>query len=147
MRVKYGRTFHLPFSLGRTFDDKVLKSVAHFEGEEVVVTTKKDGENCLSEDSILQTDQGLKTIRDICEAASPLSVLSWNHARQQEEYRAVTGVAIASECDDWYELETADGQLLRLTGQHQVWVENEQCYKRVCALTGAEELRLSGGPR
>lgn len=45
LRRKYPRTWHLPFSAGRSADDKVLKSLAHFEGREVVVTLKMDGEN------------------------------------------------------------------------------------------------------
>lgn len=45
MREKYPRTLHVPFSPGVTFDDKVLKSLAHFEGKEVVITIKMDGEN------------------------------------------------------------------------------------------------------
>jgi len=42
---KYPRTPHLPFSLGATDDDKMLSSVAHFEGKTVVITEKLDGEN------------------------------------------------------------------------------------------------------
>lgn len=44
-RVKYPRTPHLPFSPGATSDDKVLRSIEHFVGREVVVTVKMDGEN------------------------------------------------------------------------------------------------------
>lgn len=44
-RVKYPRTMHLPWSPGRTKDDRVLSSVAHWIGEELVVTEKMDGEN------------------------------------------------------------------------------------------------------
>lgn len=44
-RVKYPRTFHLPFSMGRTNDDKVLRSTDHFLGKQVIVTLKMDGEN------------------------------------------------------------------------------------------------------
>jgi RNA ligase len=44
-RVKYPRSFHLPWSPGATSDDKVLSSVEHFAGQEVVVTAKMDGEN------------------------------------------------------------------------------------------------------
>jgi len=44
--TKYPRTFHLPWSRSRTDDDKVLSSASHFEGKEVVVTEKLDGENC-----------------------------------------------------------------------------------------------------
>lgn len=45
MRTKYPRTFHVPFSPGSTSDDKVLSSLSHFEGRDVVVTVKMDGEN------------------------------------------------------------------------------------------------------
>lgn len=44
-RHRYPRTLHFPFSRSRTDDDKVLTSVAHFHGREVVVTMKMDGEN------------------------------------------------------------------------------------------------------
>lgn len=43
--VKYPRTFHLPFSFGRTDDDRALSDCSQFEGKEVVVTVKMDGEN------------------------------------------------------------------------------------------------------
>ena len=44
-RVKYPRTYHLPFSPGATEDDRVLPDCSVFEGREVVVTRKMDGEN------------------------------------------------------------------------------------------------------
>lgn len=43
--TKYPRTFHLPWSEAVTSDDKVVPSVAHFEGRQVIVTEKMDGEN------------------------------------------------------------------------------------------------------
>lgn len=43
--VKYPRTFHLPWSMGRTKDDRGLDGTSNFEGREVVVTLKMDGEN------------------------------------------------------------------------------------------------------
>ena len=39
------RTYHLPFSYGRTEDDRVIPNCSQFEGKEVVVTVKMDGEN------------------------------------------------------------------------------------------------------
>jgi len=45
MRYKYPRTFHLPWSEGCTDDDKIMDSTAAFEGREVIVTEKMDGEN------------------------------------------------------------------------------------------------------
>lgn len=44
-RIKYPRTLHLPWSLGRSRDDLILTSTSTFEGEPVVITEKRDGEN------------------------------------------------------------------------------------------------------
>ncbi len=43
-RVRYPRTYHLPWSPGVTSDDRVLPDVRSFENREVVVTAKMDGE-------------------------------------------------------------------------------------------------------
>lgn len=43
--VKYPRSYHLLDSPGITKDDRVLKDYSNFEGKEVVVTLKMDGEN------------------------------------------------------------------------------------------------------
>jgi hypothetical protein len=44
-RVKYGRTFHFPQSPGLQNDDRVHQTVDQWDGMEVVVTLKMDGEN------------------------------------------------------------------------------------------------------
>lgn len=43
--VKYPRTYHLPWSPGITDDDRSLPDTSCFNGKEVVVTVKMDGEN------------------------------------------------------------------------------------------------------
>jgi RNA ligase-like protein len=43
--VKYPRTYHLPWSPGLTDDDRKLPTTTVFEGREVVITEKMDGEN------------------------------------------------------------------------------------------------------
>lgn len=45
MLYKYPRTPHLPWSLGKTTDDKTLLNCDHFQNSEIVVTIKMDGEN------------------------------------------------------------------------------------------------------
>lgn len=44
-KIKYPRTYHLPFSEGYTSDDKVLENDDMFKNKEVVVSIKMDGEN------------------------------------------------------------------------------------------------------
>lgn len=45
MKVKYPKTMHLPWSRSYTDDDKILRNTDHFQGQEVVITEKMDGEN------------------------------------------------------------------------------------------------------
>lgn len=45
MFTKYPRTFHFPWSPGRSDDDKVLQDTSCFLNRHVVVTEKMDGEN------------------------------------------------------------------------------------------------------
>lgn len=53
MKTKYPRTPHLPWSEGRTSDDKVLNSLDCFTGKLLVMTVKMDGENTtMSKDSV-----------------------------------------------------------------------------------------------
>jgi hypothetical protein len=53
VKVKYPRTYHSPWSLGVTNDDKVIKDTSSFIGNEVVLLEKMDGENTtLSRDYI-----------------------------------------------------------------------------------------------
>lgn len=44
-RVKYPRTYHLPWSPGCTDDDRVLQDISCFSDKRVVITEKLDGEN------------------------------------------------------------------------------------------------------
>lgn len=43
-KIKYPRTFHLPWSESKTDDDRTLSNINHFVNKEVVVTLKMDGE-------------------------------------------------------------------------------------------------------
>ena len=44
-RMKYPRTYHLPFSPGMNDDDRMISSMDIFVGNQIVVTEKMDGEN------------------------------------------------------------------------------------------------------
>lgn len=45
MKMKYPRTYHAPWSLGATDDDKTHKNLEAFETKIVLITEKMDGEN------------------------------------------------------------------------------------------------------
>lgn len=44
-RVKYPRTSHLHWSEGIQNDDRIMSNTSSFEGEEILITEKMDGEN------------------------------------------------------------------------------------------------------
>jgi hypothetical protein len=43
-RIKYPRTYHLPWSPGATSDDRIMDDLSELEGHDVIVTVKMDGE-------------------------------------------------------------------------------------------------------
>lgn len=43
--VKYPRTLHFPWSPGATDDDRIHRDLSGFEGQEIIITEKMDGEN------------------------------------------------------------------------------------------------------
>jgi len=45
MKIKYPRTYHLEWSEGKNSDDKTQFDLSNFEGKEIVITEKMDGEN------------------------------------------------------------------------------------------------------
>lgn len=45
MKIKYPRTGHFEWSPGKTNDDKVQTDLSAFEGEEMILSEKMDGEN------------------------------------------------------------------------------------------------------
>ena len=44
-KVKYPRTYHLPWSPGMNRDDRMMTDVGIFEGQDVIICEKLDGEN------------------------------------------------------------------------------------------------------
>lgn len=100
---------------------------------------KTDEERCLAEHSVLVTEDGEKTIGEICETKYSGKILSYNIETGKNEYKQIVDWNISSGCDDWYEIELDDGKVVTITGNHRVWVDELSCYRRVCDLVGTEE--------
>jgi len=45
MKIKYPRTYHVPWSECKSSDDKIQYDLSNFEGKEIIITEKMDGEN------------------------------------------------------------------------------------------------------
>ena len=46
LKRKYPRTAHVPFSPGATNDDRMHEDISFFNGKEIVISEKMDGESC-----------------------------------------------------------------------------------------------------
>lgn len=67
---KYPRTLHLPQSLSVTSDDKVHKSLDQFEGKEVIITEKLDGD-CLPGEMVFKMKYCFIKVYDVNSDGSP----------------------------------------------------------------------------
>lgn len=103
---------------------------------------KTDEERCLSEDSIINTNIGNMTIKDICSNNSNMSVLSYNHDTEEVEYQPVISRSVMRNNKDWLLIETESGRFLRCTPNHRIWCDNLQCYRLASDLDGSEIIKL-----
>lgn len=98
------------------------------EGREIYISAKNDG--CLDANTILETEDGKKTIKDICESGYSGRVASFDVENGEECFRKITNHFVQSECEDWYEIEMEHGTKIKLTGNHRVWMPELNCYRK-----------------
>ena len=101
------------------------------------VQQKIDG--CCDAEVKLITKTGEKAIKEIVEGEE---VLTFNFEKGQAEFNVVRATSEKPNNDDWYEIELENGQKIKLTGNHRVWVENLKCYRQVKDLKGDEEVKF-----
>jgi tRNA-binding EMAP/Myf-like protein len=106
-----------------------------------VATEKLDG--CLDENTIIETEEGNKTIKDICESNYSGKVKTFNLEKQKEEFRKILGHSIKElTTHQWFEIELENGEKVKITGNHKVWIPALLCWRRVDELEGNEEFLL-----
>jgi len=129
--VKYPRTYHLPWSPGVTRDDRIMPNYNIFDGQEVMICEKRDGENCLSEKNIITTEDGPKTIKWICETKYDGKVLTYNIETGLKEFQKIYNWRILENNDDWYEIILENDDKIILTSNHYIWLPQLNCYRMV----------------
>ena len=104
------------------------------------VVEKLDG--CCDENTVLITEDGEKTIKEICELEYKGKVLGYNHLTEENVFANIISHSIKDNNNDWYELETESGIKIKLTGNHKVWLPEIDCYREVRNLNGDENILL-----
>jgi len=91
---------------------------------------KTDQERCVSGDTIVNTDAGSKTIKEIVDEKLAVKVKSFNHETNQVEFKEVTDWSVMTRKKNaWLKITTNSGKEFLVTKNHRVWVENLQCYR------------------
>lgn len=143
---KYPRTYHLPFSPEVHSDDKLcdISDVKHIIDEkiEVVISEKLDGGACLAFDTIVETEDGPKTIQEVHETKYRGRVESFNTETGENEFKAIIDSFSNGVGDDWYELEDDKGNLIKVTGEHLVYLPELECYRKVKNLQEGDKILL-----
>lgn len=93
--------------------------------------SKTDEPRCISGNSILNTDKGNLTIKEICESADSFKVKSYNINTNTIEYKEIVDKSIKSNNNDWYEIELEDFTKVILTSEHPVYLPELNCYRQV----------------
>lgn len=140
-KYKYPRTRHLPSSPGATSDDKFISDFSGFKGKKVVITEKMDGENCLDEDTLITTNIGKLTIKEIVDKKLDVQVLTMNEFGDLE-YKHIINYFMFENNNDWYEIETESGIIIKITGDHPVYLPEHNCYRKVKYLTENDKILL-----
>lgn len=97
------------------------------------VVEKLDG--CCDENTIITTEDGEKTIKEICESKYKGKILGFDIDSKNEVWTDVIEHSIKSNNNDWYEIELMNGTTLKLTGNHKIWLPELNCYRQVRDLT------------
>lgn len=118
--VKYPRTYHLPFSPGANISDKVHKDISFFEGMNVVITEKMDGENTTM-------------YRDYIHARS---IDSKNHP-SRNYVKALHGQICYTIPDGW----RVCGE--NLYAKHSIYYDNLESYFQVFSIIDFDNITLS----
>lgn len=103
---------------------------------------KLDG--CVSGDTLVKTKEyGYKPIKWIVENKIKCKVASYLHNKIQ--YNTVLSWFLNREYDEgvvWYEIELESGEKLKLTGNHEVYLPELGCYRRVDELDDSQSLMV-----
>lgn len=104
------------------------------------ILEKCDG--CCHEDTILVTEDGEKTIKEICDTKYNGKVKSFDLENKEIFFDKIVDYSIKKNINDWYEIELEDGTKVKLTATHKVWLPKLKCYRRVDELTEEDEFLL-----
>lgn len=105
------------------------------------VFEKYDG--CLHSGTLIDTNHGKKTIKEICNNPCNFSVYGFDHETGRIIEQPIEAVSVnpVTNKSQWYKITLESGATITLTGNHRLWDEASKSYVRVDEMTGEEVLK------
>jgi len=104
------------------------------------VLEKLDG--CCDADTILETEHGSKTIKEICDSKYLGKIKGYDHEKMKVVYTDIIGHSVKNNINNWFEIELENEVKIKLTGNHRLYLPELDCYRRVDELIGDEHILL-----
>lgn len=139
-----GKKFFQPMLAAKYFGLNEKKRNELFKTERVYRQPKLDG--CVSGDMAVDTDEGRFTLREVVEQGKGTAVLSYNISKKQVEYKKILGRYKNGQdiqnpgIHRWFKITLSDGKVLKLTGNHRIFLPELKCWRRVDELSGTEKV-------
>ena len=115
-----------------------------FADKKVNITAKMEGQSCVSSDTVVDTEDGQKSIKEIIDTNYSGKVWSYNEEINKKELKSITNKSVLEndEKTEWFELELENGRKLKITGNDRVYLPDLKTYRRVDELKGNENFLL-----
>lgn len=138
------KKYKLPITMGtlaKCRNESEFKEWYKSKGKkDYVIELKVDG--CLDGDTLLETEDGLKTIKDIVENKSSKMVKAFNFENDKIEFTKIKNRFINDNDFEWYEIELEDGTKIKATENHKFFLPELNCFREVSKLNIGDELKI-----
>ncbi len=100
-------------------------------------------EGCLDENTLIETEDGIKTIKDICINKYSGSIKSFDIQTNEVVFSKINGHSINNKKKKWFKIELNNDTEIVLTENHEIWIPKLMCWRRVDELDGTEEFLIN----
>lgn len=107
----------------------------------VTISVKEHG--CVDKDTIVNTDHGDFTIKEIVDNRLPYKIKAFDIENNKEVYVDIDQYYMIPNDGEWYEIELEDGRKITITGNNPVWLPELNCYRRTDELKIGDVLLIS----
>lgn len=102
-----------------------------------------DEERCLKENTLIETEDGLKTIKEICETKYTGQILSYNLETLEEEWQPIMNHKIMKNNNDWYKITLENEKTIIATSNHRFYLPELNCYRYLRDLKIGQKLLIN----